>query len=568
MVSLFQPVINQHDSSANRTTAIAFVSVIILTFLVFLPDLQNGFLSTWDDGEYIVYNDKIGKFSFEMFRWAFSESYTGNWIPLTWVSLALDRALWGLNPMGYHLTNNAIHAVNSGIFFLVSLKLLTIYDNTTSHHTTKTRFLATNNIIYSSLLAALLFGIHPLRVESVAWVAERKDVLCLFFGLPAVLLYLNYTQVLSHDGTPGSATPPLPFLTSRAYWISLVVFCLSLLSKPMLVSLPLVLLVLDWFPLRRISKATWKDVVLDKLAYMFISGVVLALAVYTQSATFIPNQVANLSSRLLIACKATMFYLLYTFYPLNLSPFYLHPGNISEMSPAYSVSLAFFAALTGCSILVRKRYPAVTAAWLIYLVTLIPVLGLAPIGLVEMADRYTYIPCLSVSLLTALGIRVLYTRYAQSRTAIVIISGLTVLILAGIAYLTTRQISYWHDDVSLWSRPIDVKPHFSGKVYFQRGRSYAARGDYQKALEDLNEAHTIAQRKNVREMQYIYLERARVLRQLGDARGAIVDYTLAIESDPSPARYMYYLERGELYKALGREDLAQEDFNAARNSMK
>jgi tetratricopeptide (TPR) repeat protein len=203
------------------------------------------------------------------------------------------------------------------------------------------------------------------------------------------------------------------------------------------------------------------------------------------------------------------------------------------------------------------------AAWMIYLITLLPILGITYGGNTAMADRFTYVPGLSISLLSALGLAFLLSKYSRSLPAAMCFSAATVIMLLTSCYLTVKQISHWQNDVALWSRAIDVKPHFSGRVYYQRGRSYAARGEYQKALTDINEAFTIATRKKIREMAPIFIERARILRQLGDIDGAIADYTSAISSDNSPSRSMYYFERSKLYEEIGRTDLAIEDFKRA-----
>lgn len=449
----------------------AFVAVFIVSFIVFIPGLQNNFLYTWDDGGWIVYNDHIRTISIEMLRWAFFESYAGNWVPLTWISFSMDYALWGTNPVGYHLTNHVIHSLNTGLFFLISFELVKKCTIARLSDDSEPGLITTNISICCALLAALFFGIHPLRVESVAWATERKDVLSLFFGLPALLFYLKYTQFQST--ILGGRVHNLSFATSRYYWLSVAFFSLSLMSKSMLVTLPLVLLTLDWFPLKRLNLSSFITIFLEKVVFILLSGLVLLITYYAQSTTFIPVEVSSLSSRLLIGFKSIMSYLLNTVYPRNLSPFYLHPGNIKELSYEYSLPVLFFVIVTACCTLYLKRYPVFMATWLIYLITLIPVLGFAPIGLVEMADRYTYVPGLALSLLVALCIITLFTRYSHSRPAVIVISAVTLLTLLINSYLTIRQISYWKDDVSLWSRPIAIAPHFSGRVYYQRGRSYS-----------------------------------------------------------------------------------------------
>ena len=549
------------DHKGLRTTSSAFIAAVIFSFVIFIPDLHNGFLYTWDDGVYIAYNEHIRTLSGELFRWAFLDFYATYWAPLTWISFALDYSVWGLNPVGYHLTNNVIHSINAGMFFLLSLELIKIQLNSCHHDSEKAIVLNHTSAIYCSLLAAFFFALHPLRVESVAWATARKDVLSLFFGLPAILFYLKHTQC--RMASPNLRIHTLSFFSSRNYWISITFFSLSLLSKSMLVTLPLVLLVMDWFPLRRLNRSTLIPICYEKVPFLLLSGIASVLTIYSQSSALLPYQESNLSSRFLIAGKSIVSYLWMTFWPAHLSPFYLHPGNVSISNFEYQFPLYVSLIITVCCIFLLNRWPALMATWLIYLITLLPILGITYGGNTAMADRFTYVPGLSVSLLSALGVVILFLKYSRTRPIAICISATTLLTLLASCYLTVKQISHWKDDVALWSRAIDVKPHFSGRVYYQRGRSYAARGEYQKALTDINEALSIATRKKHREMGPIFIERARILQQLGDINGAITDYSNAIASSSSSNLSMYYLERGKLYEETGRTDLANEDFKRA-----
>lgn len=542
----------------------AFIAVVILSFLIFIPDLRNGFLYTWDDSVYIVYNEHINELTGNTVRWAFSTTYADYWAPLTWISLALDRAIWGLNPFGYHLTNNILHAMNAGIFFLTCLMLLTQHLLLQSREGKRSMILTTDRALYAALLASIIFAVHPLRVESVAWASQRKDVLSFFFGIAAALFYLKHAEEAA--ARLRSSNKSLVFASSWYYWLSVFSYGHSLLSKPMFVTLPVILLILDWFPLKRFKRTALKGPLLEKAPFILFSGIAAVITALVHSSTLVPVQLSPISSRILIAGKAVISYMWLTLWPVNLIPFHVHPGNILGMSLAYIPPLFLVLAITLCCAFLIKRLPVLMASWLIYLVTLLPVLGLVQGGLTEIADRFTYLPSLPLSLLIALCVIALTVRLAASRMAIVIISAVTALLLMIACYLTVIQISHWKDDVTLWSRAIDVKPHFSGRTYFQRGRSYAARGNYHQALEDMNEAMAIATSKNLREMHPIFLERARIRRQLGDLSGAIADYTCALESDSSPSRSMYYYERGNLYQEIGQVDLADEDFKMAEGS--
>ncbi|MEK6744937.1 MAG: tetratricopeptide repeat protein [Nitrospirota bacterium] len=538
-----------------------FFLVAAASFLCFLPTLNNGFLYTWDDGVYIVYNDNLSKSPLELVRWAFSTFYADYWAPLTWLSLAMDRAVWGLNPAGYHLTNTLLHAMNAGLFFLLCLSLFKRYLSVHPVADTTSTVLINDRPIYCAFLAALFFAIHPLRVESVAWLSERKDVLSFFFGIAAVLLYVRYTEDAEARSISSGNNPA--FMSSKYYWLSAASLGLSLLSKPMFVTLPIVLLVLDWFPLKRLQLHAHKGVLLEKAPFLLLSGMASVITTLVHSSTLVPVELSPISTRVLVAGKAVISYLRLTMWPANLNPFSLHPGVIQGMGLEYGMPLLLFMTISVCCALSVKRLPVLMASWLIYVITLFPVLGLVQGGLTDIADRFTYVPGLPLALLTALGITTIIAKLSASRTAVIIISAATALLLLTASYLTVRQISHWKDDVTLWSRAIDAKPHSSGRAYYQRAKGYALKGDYRNALTDINEAIAIAAQKKLREMFNLYRERARILRNLGDLDGAIADYTRALSSDTSPSRSLYYRERGKLYLDIGRPDLANEDFKMA-----
>ncbi len=547
----------ENDGTIRTVKLAAFILIVLVVFACFAPDLRNDFVYTWDDAGYIVDNDHIKRLSLETLSWAFFGVYANYWAPLTWLSLALDHAFWGLNPLGYHLTNNIFHALNAGLFFLLVLQLLQRYAAVTTTEDKRTFPYGFNQAFYCSLLAALFFAIHPLRVESVAWATERKDVLSLFFGIPAVMAYLQYTE--SDEKHPGA----LSFAFSRHYWFAAALFCFSLLSKSTLVTLPLVLLVLDWFPLGRVRRTSLIVLLLEKTVFLLVAGAVAAIILSTHQSVSMPLAESDILSRLLIAFKSVMHYLWFMIWPFHLSPFYLHPGSINFFSLEYTVPVLFSLIVTLYSALLVKRKPVLLTVWLIYLITLMPLLGFAQVSNTIMSDRFTYIPSLPISILAALSITRLAAGPSGSRVKVAaILSGTAFLLLAS-AYLTVRQLSFWKNDVALWSRAIDVNPHFSGRTYFMRATSYVLKGEYEKALADMDEAIAIAERKKRFPMDDLYSERARLLARLGKYNSAIADYTKALQSDSSPKRSVYYRERGQLYKEQGMLSRANDDFRSA-----
>lgn len=553
-------------SSCNRGKVhvlLAFVVVTVLTFLCFAPDLNNELL-IWDDAIAIVNNDNIKSLSFEMVRGAFFDFYVVTWFPLTYISLAVDYALWGLNPVGYHLTNNILHALNAGLFFLFCLELFKNYrDRRRVSANTSTRF-TSKHAFYTSILAALLFAIHPLRVESVAWAAERKDVLGLFFGISSMLAYLKHCRVgaaWQRDGRQNH------FVSSVYYWVSLVLFCLSLLSKPLMVTLPIVLLMLDYFPLNRFGITSLTSIVFEKIPMSICAVAVSYITMLSQRPLVLSHAWTSMTSRVLNAFKSILEYLWLTVWPVNMSTFYLHPGNITQIGFEYVFPVVFFMVITVACFMAVKKWPVFLLVWLSYLITLLPALGLIQFGAFAMAPRFTYLPSFPISILLALGITALAVKYSQIRFCRFTVIATLVVILFFNCYQTIRQISFWKDDVTLWSRVIDLQPHTVGRAYFQRSFGYAAKGDLQKALSDMDEAITIALSKNYKEMHTLYVERARLQKRAGHYEEAIADYSRCLLSDGSAMRSIYYYERGMTYRELGQVDLAERDFKMAGTPM-
>jgi len=502
-------------------TRILFCCVVAIIFFCFIPTLCNEFLLTWDDGFGIVENMHIRQFSLETIRWAFTTFYFRDWLPLVWISFAIEYAFWGLNPVGYHITNNIIHALNAGLFYLISLALVRQYKS----RSTAATVLRGNRDYYCAALAALLFAIHPLRVESVAWAFERKDVLSLFFGLLSLLVYLRYVRSRSEGAAPAAG---FAFWESSLYWMAVIFYCLSLFSKAMLVSLPLVLLIIDWFPFNRLNRREVKTALLEKALFILLAGTTSTILMTVHAAGKMPLSQADMPSRFLIACKSIITYLQFMVWPVNLSHFHLHPGNIHNAGFEYLFPIFLFAVITISSFLVRNRWPAVPAVWAVYLITLLPVLGFTQVSSTAMADRYTYVPGLAISLLAALAIMTLADKCSTSRLALNAVTAGTIAILSTSCYLTVRQISYWQNDVTLWSRAIELQSHFSGRMYAERSAAYKAKGEFQKALQDINEAITIATQKRRPKMEELYFERSSILQLLGETAQAAADYNYAL----------------------------------------
>lgn len=537
-----------------------FLLIFVLTFLCFVPSLFNALLE-WDDAGYIVENEHIRNLSFNTVHWAFFEFYNNYWAPLTWVSLAIDYAVWGLNPVGYHLTNNLLHALNAGMFFLLSFHLLKRYLAMHPNDDTKPSLLNAQNALYCSLFAALFFALHPLRVESVAWAAERKDVLSTFFGIPAVIAYIKHTQQgLKEPGRPDLAPS---FSASHYYWLALGLFCLSLLSKATLVTLPAVLLIVDWFPLGRLRRKTIKRVFIEKIPFMILTVIASALTVKAFAADIKTLEYSSFYTRMLFSFHAVAAYIQMTLWPLRISPVYLHPGNVANMAPEFLLPIFFFVGITVFCIYSFRRWPMFMSVWLIYLLTLLPVIGLIQAGPTYMAARFTYLPGMAISLLIAIGITSAVIRVTVSSLQRLLIIFGAVLVLLFNSFITVRDIGFWRDDVILWTRVIDVQPREMGLAHIYRSLVFEKIGDHQNALADISKAFAIAEQKKYKGIHELYYVRARVLKNMGNLDGAIIDLGRAIETSAYPKNHFYYMERGMIYEKQGKQDLAAEDFRLA-----
>lgn len=539
----------------------AFTIVVVLTFICFIPDLNNSLLD-WDDSGYITNNDQIRTLSFEMVRWAFTEFYCNYWTPLTWISLSLDYAFTGLNPIGYHLTNNIIHSLNAGLFFLVSNQLLRQHREIHFQQSQEVPDYTSNrSTIYCSMLAALLFAIHPLRVESVVWATERKDVLSMFFGLLAVLSYLYHVQT-SRERLHADLRP-FSFVASPFYWAMLILFTLSLLSKAMFVTLPVALIILDWFPLKRLKSGSFLNILLEKLPLLFLAGIASIITMQATAATRVTYADVMLLPRILIVFNSLATYLRLFIWPVDISPVYLNPGNLS-LSVGSAMSIAIIIAITSFCLIWARKQPLFLVTWLLFLITLSPMLSVS--GIHAMAPRFTYLPGLSISFLAALGIVSLLNRYASSRHMGNLIKSGTVVLLICLAGITVRDTGFWKNDITLWSRVIELEPHRFGKAYFQRSLFLNLSGEYQKALADVDEALSIALRKNYGGVHEIYAHRATILKNMKNYDEALADLSRAIELSGGMFAGNYYKERGELYKILGFTEQADADFKAAKRS--
>ncbi|MBI5644003.1 MAG: tetratricopeptide repeat protein [Deltaproteobacteria bacterium] len=513
--------------------AAAFL-VAVLTLIVYLPSLQNGFVN-WDDPGYVYKNANIRSLNL---YWVFTAEVVGNWHPLTLLSFVLDYAVWGLNPKGYHLTNSVLHAVNTFLSVILAFSLCASAKKTKEG-------LYRSWPVFAAIITGLLLGLHPMHVESVAWISERKDVLSALFFMLSIISYLGYTE--------GGGF--------KSYTASLISFALALMSKPMAVSLPIVLLIIDYFPLERFlsrgeNNPGIKRILLEKAPFFILSllSAFLALWAQKQSGALSSLESIPLSGRIAVAMRAFIFYIYKLLVPSSLVPFYPRPAEAGLFNSVFIISAVLFAAISIAAVITFKRKKIFIAAWLYYVITLIPVIGIVQVGAQAAADRYTYLPALSLFLLVGSGAGYAFSRFDKKAR--------TMLVLAAIAYgalmsfLTYNQIKIWKDSIALWSHEISIYPDDAPVAYTNRGIALGQSNRIDEALADFSSAIKI--KPNMIEAYY---NRALAFSVIGRYNEAIEDLTAAIRLKPDYADA--YHNRAVAYGNLADYPRAIEDFRRA-----
>jgi tetratricopeptide (TPR) repeat protein len=528
----------------------AFITLI--TIIIYLPALRNDFVG-WDDNIYVYENPSIRLLNFSFFKWSFTTFRGGNWHPLTWLSHGIDYALWGLKPMGHHLTSVIIHAINTFLVTLLGIRLLEMWKERSGGST----FLNEQGMMIAGAVAGLLFGIHPLHVESVAWVAERKDVLCGLFYLLCILTYLKHVCVVCKGGLEGKSISLWFF--DRFYLLSFIFFVLALMSKPMAVSLPLVLLILEWYPLQRIrSVETFRAAFVEKLpfiAFCLIASIV-SLSAQKSAVTMMQSTQTPLAARALVSVKALMMYLWQMAMPFNLAPFYPYPHNISLMSFEYLLPIVLVIGITLACTIVARRQKLWLSLWSYYVVTLLPVIGIVQVGKQAMADRYMYLPSLAPFLLVGLVSGRLWSVQNAGLTVKRLYAAIAIALVVFVSFLTLKQIAIWKSTLDLWNYELKEESRRSPIAYNSRGLAFADKGQIDKAIEDYTVA--ISLQPNDPDA---YVNRGIALSKKGQIDQAIENYKVAISLEPDSAKG--YLNRGVAFSNKGLYDQGIEDFTAA-----
>ena len=412
-----------------------------LTVVAFLPALQGQFLN-WDDEKNVVTNEGYRGLGWAQLKWMFTTTLMGHWIPLTWLTLGVNYVLGGMVPWGYHLGNLLLHAANAVVFYAVARRLLAAGSGAERTQ---------GAVTWGAVTAAAVFAVHPLRVESVAWVTERRDVLSGFFFLLAVLSYLNAVE----RGAGGR-------LDSRWRAASLGLFAAALLSKASTMMLPAALLVLDVYPLRR-RRVGFAVLLREKIGYFALAGVgaVVALVAVRQGATVTGYAEYGVGARGAMTLYSLLFYPWKFLWPVDLSPMYELPVRVEPLAWRFLLPMVAVPAVTAALILLRRRWPGGLAAWVYSALLVLPVSGAVHAGFQLAHDRYSYLSGLGFAVLA--GAAVVWVIRAGARRVLRpwlegVVLGAVVLVVATLAAGSWRQSRVWQDSESLWSWAVGVDP--------------------------------------------------------------------------------------------------------------
>ena len=434
-----------------RTTRIVTVVILIVaaTLAVYAQSFGAGFL-TIDDGVYVTANPTVqAGLTATGARWAFG-MHEANWHPLTWLSLMLDASIGGTTPGTFHVTNVLLHAANS---LLLCFAL----------------FAMTGRLERSGFVA-LLFAVHPLHVESVAWIAERKDVLCGLFFMLGLLLWAAYVKRPSKGGYA---------------WVALVL-AFGLMAKPMLVTLPLVFLLLDRWPLER--KASWRELIIEKVPLFALSAgsAVATMIAQRSGGAMSTTEVFPLSARAANAAVAYMLYLTGMVWPARLSFFYPYRG---AALPAWQMAAAvlLIIAITVLAARTARTYSYIAVGWAWYLVTLIPVIGLVQVGLQARADRYTYLPLIGPFIAITWGAADLAGRVGDLRVRKALMGSVGCVVAVALIFTAHVEAGYWHDSIALYQRALAVTQD-NATAHNDLGLALLERGDLDGTILHCKEA--------------------------------------------------------------------------------
>ena len=558
----------QETGPRKRLQVVLVVLLLVITGYVFWPSLDYPFVD-WDDPALVTENPHYRGLSLEHLSWMFSSFLMGHFHPLTWISYGADYVVWEMDPYGYHLTNLLAHLVSVLFVFLVARQMLRL---------TVARTDRTAGLDLMAAAAALFFAIHPLRVESVVWVTERRDVLSLMFLLVAFWSYI-------HSAARTAAW-------KRWYALSLLAFALSLLSKAWGITFPVVLLIVDLYPLQRRSpgrpeRTPWKRLLVEKLPYvaLVVPIFILALRAQHSSTAMLGLEKHALLNRVAQSIYGLSWYPWKMLAPTRLSPLVEIESDFNPFAMEHLLSLGCLV-LVGIALLrLRRRWPALLAAAVCYAVLVSPVLGLVQSGPQKVADRYSYVSCLPFAFLLAGLLFLLWKRIENDRKRLLFAGAVLVSMALVLGGLTRRQLPFWSSTEVLWTRVSEhdpnsyMGPYNLGVFNMRRARyavaldlyerSYASNPEFAPNLVNLAKMNDVLGHSERARMLfdqavelapdelYTWLNRGISRSQHGDTAGALEDLNHVLAAEP--ANRLGLLHRGLTYQNLERHDEAVSD---------
>jgi tetratricopeptide (TPR) repeat protein len=523
----------------SRLRLIALLLALI-TLLAYWPVARDSFIN-FDDQVYVTDNHVVQNgLTWAGVQWAFTTGHASNWHPVTWLSHMLDCKLFGLNAGAHHSVNVLIHTVNAVLLLLLLFRL--------------------TGALWPSAFVAALFAWHPLHVESVAWISERKDVLSTFFAL---LTLLAYVKAVTSDRCQVTRTNPalsrFTFHVSRFYWLALFFFALGLMSKPMLVTLPFVMLLLDYWPLERFkvqgSRFKVQGLFLEKWPFflLVLISCIVTYLVQRHGEAVMTFQQYPLHLRVANALIAYERYLGKTFWPSGLAILYPLPNHLSWIRAMAATAIGLLAGISWFVWRMRRPYPYLLVGWLWFLGTLVPVIGLVQVGSAAMADRYTYFPLIGVFIAVAFGVRDLANRFQFPKAAIATAAALT---LAGCLALSENQLRYWYDSESLFAHTLAATGGDNPNAQINYGVALEQKGRLAEALAQYREVERMAP-DNIEARYNI----GNLLDKMGQPEAALPELRQAVQLNPKPPSVHDTL--GAVLVELGRFDEAMGQFTEA-----
>jgi protein O-mannosyl-transferase len=433
----------------HRLTTLTFperalvLSIVLAVVAVFSVGLRNDFVD-WDDPANLLDNQDYRGLGRAQLAWMLTTTLMGHYIPLTWLTFGLDYVLWGMEPAGYHFTNLVLHAANATLMYWLAKHLLLVALPRASEYALRA----------GAAVAALFFAVHPLRAESVAWATERRDVLSGLFFLTCLLTYVRAAGAHGHR-------------QRRLLVLAIAAFTLAMLAKSIVMTLPLLLLVLDWYPLRRLQGWSWSEgnrrVVLEKIPFFVIALAGAEISYWAVARDGLLTQ-HPLPSRIAMALYSVAFYISKTVLPFDLSPLYEAPSRVDVLDPQFLGASIAVTALSVALVALARRWPAGLAAYAWYAIMLVPVGGLVHAGHQLAHDRYSYLSCLSFAVLAGGAVVWLAAAQADGRLRPPLFRASWAAIgtlLVTLAFLTWMQVQVWRDTESLWMHATSATPECS-----------------------------------------------------------------------------------------------------------